>query len=184
MASPTMIAETAARNGQPELDELESRVQRLEDVVAALCDTQALEERITSRVAEQLARRPPEESPAAVAPPAPVAEHAAAPGPTPAAASRSAWGFFDLPLLGDVWWDLRMTWRLLRDPLYQVSWIGRLVPLAALAYLVIGSVWAAVAGQGIPVLNLLDDLVVTYIGLKVLGREVRRYHDFALRRYH
>src|SRR5687768_3410088 len=48
--TPPPLSETA----RPDLIELEHRVQRLEETVTALKDTQALEERVVERVTERL----------------------------------------------------------------------------------------------------------------------------------
>jgi hypothetical protein len=177
----------AASNGA---DELEQRMQRLEDMVAVACDTQALEDRVVERVHEKLkSEQPPVPPPVAAFAHDHLGKHpselelelARAPAPAaPPMPSGHSW-YTDYTLLGEIWSEVRGLFRMIRDPAYRMSWLCRVVPLLCLLYV---TVWSWVSGHffgSIPVLSILDDLVVIYIGLKIIGRELRRYREFEVR---
>lgn len=181
------MSETTVDTAQPSwmgpnpVEDLEQRVQRLEDVVAAVCDTEALETRVASRVTEKLRA----EAEQAKGPPhligsTPVGGFGV--DPRPPAAPRATWvpPTGEMSFLGEIWWDARMLFQMIRDPLYRMSWAAKVVPVLALLYV---TVWAAIAPTisawpTIPLIGYLDDLLVVYLGLKVLGRELRRYQAF------
>ena len=180
---------TAANGGCPAepppaspLETLEQRVARLEDAVAALQDTDRIEQRVTERVTRRLSRKAP-----------PVAE----PAPAdllvnvgrqllPAALSSipSGTAAADVPPSGARPWVLfeayaeaRAMVRMFFDRRYRVSWTACIIPVGALiiflfSWLILGS---------IPLIGwLLDktvDLVLAFVIYKVLGREVQRYRQ-------
>lgn len=203
----TMIAPDDPTWGQqPSAEELDQRIQRLEDVIASLCDTQGMEERVRLRILEQLraqgVSRPGEPPPASSPPPTgtegdahSVAGETAAPGPTgfwywfktmfvadqprPASDTASAARPREPVLIAEMLSDIRTLFRLIRDPMYTMSWTAKIVPVCALIYVLwpFDLIWEPAVSSGIPVVGFLDDLVVAWIGFKVLGREIRRYRS-------
>jgi hypothetical protein len=185
MAETTVGTEQPVWTGTSSVEELEQRVQRLEDVVAALCDTRSMEERVAARVTEEVNKR----TQAAAETPREAAGHGLSmhePAPDfPAdrlAASLGGLGLSAVPetmsLFSEVWWDIKLFWAMVRDPLYRMTWMSRLVGLLPLAYLL----WSMLAGfhSGIlgPFGYLLDVLLLCpflYIAFKVWSRELRRY---------
>ena len=157
----------------PSLDDLEQRVQRLEDVVAAICDTQALEERVLAKLQTRLqemqqtstqAQQPTEPSPVP---------------PTGGGGSGVGIAVDSLSLFAELWHDVRTFWRMLRDPLYRMSWTGRLVGLLPLGY----AIWTTLGGfRNLFGLLYLVDLALflpfVFVAFKVWGRELRRYRRF------
>ncbi|MCS7168280.1 MAG: hypothetical protein RMI91_03980 [Gemmatales bacterium] len=92
--------------------------------------------------------------------------------------SHSSW------LVVEIGRDLVWTWHMFRDVRYQVSWTTIVLGLVALVYL---TIWPAVRswlgwGWSIPIISYVDNLVVAYLGLKALSRELRRYEDFVRER--
>jgi hypothetical protein len=168
---------------------LEERIRRLEDVVATLQDTRPLEERIvekvSTRIKRQSARADSEStgilanagkklfsSALTVAPPAPDAP-AGDPQPQPASpASGRTW------LLYDLYSELRTMVRMYVDRRYRVSWLARVVPLAAVVIYVFS--WFIFAGNFLGVGSLFDrvvDVVLACLVYKVLAREAARYRQ-------
>jgi len=79
----------------------------------------------------------------------------------------------------DLWWDIRTTWRMVRDPYYPMSTACKVVPLFALFYVTIWpwfSAWSGIVGT---IMNYIVNAIVIYIAFKVIQRELRRYYDFA-----
>jgi hypothetical protein len=181
----------APRDGDPRVPILEERVRRLEELVAALQDTQALEERVAERVAARAAPAPDNGVrakagllfeagrhllPAAVGA---LAEPAAAPAPAaaqPAApAPRPAW------LLFDVYAEARAIARMYLDPRFRLTWQARLLPPALLA--AIATSWVWLPGTSIlpsiisTLIMKVVDLLLAFALFKVLHREVSRYRN-------
>jgi hypothetical protein len=190
MTDGTAAPESAHWDGSPNAEDLEQRLQRLEDAVAALCDTQALEERVISRVSEHFAKQPPQKpAPAAPEPPPTASFSPHEPEPeSPSFRATVAQGLFStvsspdtFSLLGEMWWDLRTFWAMLRDPLYPMTWLGRLVGLLPLAYLLLSTI-AGFRNGVLWHLGFVIDLLLfcpfLYVALKVWGRELRRYREF------
>jgi hypothetical protein len=182
----------------PRVAALEERVRQLEQVVAALQDTRALEERVVERVSAQVKPAPSagvRESaglllqagrhllPAAVsvlsesAAPAEAPAPAAVP-PTPAAApaARQPW------LLFSVYAEFRAILRMYLDPRFRLSWQGRLAPLILLPAIALSWFWL----PGTAVLSALPfgidrlyvkivDLLLAFVLFHVLHREATRY---------
>lgn len=95
-------------------------------------------------------------------------------------AARETWPSASSWLLLDMWNDVRLTWRMFRDARYRVAWVTVLLVLGAVFYL---TIWPAIRswlhwGWSIPVVSYVDNLVVAYLGLKALSRELRRYEYF------
>ena len=79
----------------------------------------------------------------------------------------------------DLWWDIRTTWRMFRDPYYPMSTACKVVPLFALFYVTIWpwfSAWSGIIGT---IMNYIVNAIVIYIAFKVIQRELRRYYEFA-----
>ncbi len=167
----------------PASGDLEGRVQRLEDVVATLCNTQPIEERLRERIIEQLRPEvqrlvqrpgevPPEGGPA-------LGELGESPdGQVPPTEPPAAAPAPPVSFLRDLWGDIRTFWRMVRDPLFPMSWSVVVMPVLAVLYLI----WSRVFGfSSIPILGAIFDFigifVVTYLVYKVLARELRRYRD-------
>jgi hypothetical protein len=196
-----MSTDAGTWNGQAAATEdLEQRLQRLEDVVAAVYDTRAMEERIQSKVLEKIRREPltytaparaePEPpraplllaGPAAARPSAQVYDSPPEPPPPPPPLPAALAGRLsgdDLSLLLDMWTDLRTLWVMVRDPLYRVSWAGKVVPLTTLVYIV---VWCFMGSWVTAILGLIGAVILqvtlTYLSFKLLGREFRRFREF------
>ncbi len=177
-------------------EELEQRLQRLEDVVAGLCDTQVLEDRVRERVLEQLraeietlkgqkAAKPAaeeftdgESSPKPLPrsePPLAALAAASRPVPPPPEPTRS--------LFREVAWETRTLFQMVRDPFYRMSWAAKLVLLLPMGYML----WSLIVGfpAKIPLIGYVLDFVIisviAYVVYKVFGRELRRYREFTTR---
>jgi hypothetical protein len=181
--------------------ELERRLNQLEDVVASLCDTSSLEKRIADQVASRLTQHelllPPLPPPApsnaptaAVARPAPLATFAEPPptrGAAPPLWSRLFAGWVsEHSLIRDLWWDLRMFWRMLRDPGYTTSLACKIGPLAILIYVFILPKIAQYVNWLFPsvqlgIIGIFLDVLLLYVAFKIVHRELRRYHDYRTR---
>ena len=83
-------------------------------------------------------------------------------------------------LVADIWHDVRLVVRMFRDARYRVAWSTSIIALGALIYLLFGTWLRNWLGWGwnVPVLSYVDIVVVAYLGLKVLSRELRRYEYF------
>ncbi|HZU34923.1 MAG TPA: hypothetical protein VFA18_03390 [Gemmataceae bacterium] len=189
MSSPDAPAYDAGPEDGPAdgITALKQRIHRLEDAVAALQDTRALEDRVVERVAERV-RQP--EAPAADATPGllstasrrilPVLglvrrdEESALPAAIPVTPPppRSAWLVFDLVA------ELRTIVRMHFDRHYRMSWLARLLPISALVcvflswFFLDGHFWFIGA-----VLDKLIDLCLFVMAYKVLSREADRYRE-------
>src|SRR6516162_7037007 len=122
-----------------ELAELEKRIHRMEDAIAALQDTRLLEERVAGRVSDQVSRAP---APAS-ADSAPFMGDPARQLPPPALESSLAEAHSFTPpssfqlagsgwLLFELYQEIRTIFRMLLDRRYRFSWTGRLLPVAIL----------------------------------------------------
>lgn len=165
---------------------LEQRVQRLEDAVAALQETQAVEERVVERVQARLQGRPeppappPPARPAAAAQmydaarftvPPPEPAFPAPPVPAPARLLPHAWLLFDL------YAEARAMVRMFFDIHYHVAWTTRLVvlilvPLILLSHWWFPFAWVPLVG---PLVDKLVDLLLAFFVYKALSREAHRY---------
>lgn len=184
----------------PSLAALEERVRRLEDGVAQLQNTQPIEERVASRVLEQVKSEKPASSsavresaalvigagrhllPAAVGilqAQADVAEGQAQAATPPA---KPSW------LIVDLFADFRTLFRMSRDPRYRNIWASRaLLPLALVALIVASWLWLKLV-PGFALVETMSetlatlmvkvvDLFLAFILCKALQREIRRYRE-------
>lgn len=206
-------ASTAPRpTPTPPLAEVERRLSQLEDVVASLCDTAALEKRIAEQVATRLTQhelflpaldKTPAEpsrlaspsadpsrsaSAATVARPAPLATFAELPGPPPVPLWQRLFAGWLSPhsLLRELWWDMRMFWRMLRDPSYSTSLACKLAPPLILVYVFILPKLTPYVSWLVPsvqlgIFGILFDVILLYVAFKIVHRELRRYHDYLTR---
>jgi len=165
------------------VEALEQRVHRLEQAVAALSDTQLMEDRVVERVvqrtethanggflsgAARLLRRSPANpnvEPAELAAETPpVAE-------MPPAPPRIKAGWILLEFINEV----RTAARMLADYRYRMSWTGRIVPLACLLAGLLS--WLLISGISVVGgwVDRLFDIVLVVIFYKSMSREVARY---------
>jgi hypothetical protein len=194
--------------------DVEQRIERLEDVVAALCDADGLGERIAERVAQKLSHGEPrpaaDDAPRSAPSPAPLKLQATplpkerplptativeftlppeAPTGTPPVPSSNPSGFFwgfipETSLARDLWWDMRTFVRMVRDPGYTATQAFRLVPLLILFFVFIWPrlaphlVWL-VPQASLGIFGLVADVLLIYVGYKIVQRELRRYDEFA-----
>jgi hypothetical protein len=170
-------------------ENLEQRVHRLEDAVAALQDTRAVEDRVAERVSRRLNRKtaPGATDPAGVMAsarqlfPAAVealrttANHAEAHAQANASPSSGhpPW------LVVEAYAEARAMVRMYVDQRYSVSWVAKVMPIVLLVAIFTSWVW--LPGTMIiysPFMTLVDkavDLVLAFLTFKILSREVRRY---------
>ncbi len=195
-------------NGKPDPlpEHLEQRLHRLENAVASLQDTRALEERVTERVRSRLQSGVPV---AAVRSddkfvdlkrhPLPLAMEAAA-SRTPASpaettrqamdnlppAARAAVAAVMLPrprwLLFDVWSDFVAMLRMFLDVRYHVGWFARLTVLVLIPVILTSHLWLWLPVPSLFGLNLiadkLVDLLLAFFLYKTLSREAGRYREW------
>jgi hypothetical protein len=185
MARP---AHNDATNGV-QVEALEQRITRLEDAVAAIQDTQLMEDRVVERVVQRVehAPLPLRESSGLIVNAArmlmprtidavpengstpPAADGAAPPG------AGSPW--FVLGIFHELRWILRM----LTDYRYRMSWTGRVVLLAAVVLIVL-SYFIVTA---VPLIGgILDRIVLVFVAIvtyKAMTREVQQYRELMAR---
>jgi hypothetical protein len=173
-------------NGVP-VEALEQRVGRLEDAVAAIQDTQLMEDRVVERVIHRVehAILPPHDNSGLLVSAARMLlpktvdavtdDGTAAPAGDPA---RSPW------LVVDVLNELRWMVRMLTDYRYRMTWTGRAVLVTAIVVGVLS--WFMVSG--LPVIGGILDRVVLILAAivtyRAMGREVQRYRDLMARLWH
>ncbi len=162
---------------------LERRVRRLEDAVAAIQDTQLMEDRVVERVVERVEHigRQPDGSGLLVnaarmlmprtidAVPAD-GEAAISPG-----AAQSPW--LVMAVLVELRWMLRM----LTDYRYRMSWTGRIVLIVAIVVVLLS--WFVLSGLPL-VGGILDRVVLILTAIvtyKAMSREVQRYQELMAR---
>lgn len=151
--------------------DLEARVQRLEETVAALQDTHDLEERIVERVTERLQHEAPRtQSVTAQAPqPAPRFALAAASSTPPDPGTR--W------LLVDMVASARLLVRMLCDRRFHLAWNTHLIVWTCLAAIALSGWWfppAYLFAVG-TYFEKAVDLLLAFCIYKALSRELRRY---------
>ena len=175
--------EEAATLAQP-LQPLEARVQHLESAVAALQDTQGLEERVAQRVAarlestvasevEKMAAAEQRVSGAAMVAAAGEALRAVA---TPVGQTVAAMPW----LIVDLYQELFAISRMFFDLHYKVGWQTRLLVLV-LVPAILTSHWWLPFSSVVIVGELFDkvvDLALAFVVFKALSREARRYLQF------
>jgi hypothetical protein len=148
------------------LSPLEQRVRRLEEAVAQLQNKPQPDTRIMEPA--------PPHAPATPLPPA-------ATEPGTADRTRTKWWLFDIVA------EARVILRMIVDPRYRMTWIGRLVPaVLMIAFLSAYYVIAAVPILGpllvnIPVVGSLVvkivELLIAFVLFRVLSQEARRYRQ-------
>jgi hypothetical protein len=184
-----MLPDPAVHPGNLSLEEtglpasLEQRVQRLEQVMAGMQDTQGLEDRIAERVQERLQNSVPVsmsvESVAAGEPPIPQVKAPPQEGvfvsSTPAADPvRSSW------LLWDFFSEARAMVRMFFDWRYRVA-VSTWVIVVLMVPLILFSDWWFPPAYLPFVGKYFDkvlDIFLTFIAYMVLSREARRYIKF------
>lgn len=170
---------------------LDQRVRRLELAVAALQDTQLMEDRVVERVARRVDHHVPSNgsnpllSSAALIVNAtkmllPKSADAAAVDrevlPQDPAAAKPTW------FLWDLFGELRTMTRMFYDYRFRMSWIGRVVPLAGFIVFVFS--WFLLPNTFLGLWGLLPHAVTATIAVvvyKALSREVVRYNDLMMR---
>jgi hypothetical protein len=181
--------ETGSAGDEQSPDALKARIRRLEDALAAIQDTQLMEERVVSRLLERFGGPAAPPAPAADSPHAlPPADEAPAdpdaPPPRPLLTlPPAAAAFFNASvntaprswLLVDLWRELRLMVGMFTDYRFQVSWLARLTPV----WLVAGLVLSWFFLSGLPLIGFVAervaDVVVAVLCYKILAREAVRY---------
>jgi hypothetical protein len=175
VAAPA-VAAPAVANGAV-LHELQQRVQALEESVARLEDPRALEERITTRLAQlpTAAPTPPEPEPP------PIRDVSLAEMAFTAAGWGGRWSSW---LFVDMWREGRTLVTLIFDPRYAMAWTSRLVVLVVLPLILTAHWWLNLLLCGFPWIDGLRGVLIACVNLvlafalyKALSREVRRYNE-------
>jgi hypothetical protein len=161
---------------------LEARLYRLEQAVAALSDTQLMEDRIVERVAH---RTDPHQNGGLFAgaakllkggTPKPDAETPVA-GPQPDVVveppAKAGW------LLVEFVQEIRAAMRMFADYRYRMTWTGRIVPLACVILGVLSFFVIRLVPLVGSMLDFVIDFVLIVILYKALSREVARYQSGA-----
>jgi hypothetical protein len=194
MAEHGVINDAITPNGMPPVETplrnpsepLEQRVQRLEDAVALLQDTKRLEDRLAERITKRLKREAAQAAPVSgevlmaagrqVLPAAMEmiriqADNAERRLLLPPATGKQPW------LLFDFYVELRSMVRLYLDRRYRVSWMARVIPLAALIMVLFS--WLFLSGIWIvgPVVDRVLVVTLAFLVYKVLSREVQLYRQ-------
>jgi hypothetical protein len=177
----TPTAPTQAAAPPPPDGALEQRVERLETTVAALQDTQALEDRITDRVSERLQHKVTAEverqsgerrlSATAMMAAADKALRSVAPLAAPAVAGRAPWLLLDLVL------EATAIGRMFFDFSYKIGWPTRILVLVLLGAIFTSQLWLPASNIWLvgEVLDKLVDLLLAFVLVKILSREAQRY---------
>jgi hypothetical protein len=152
------------------LAELERRVLALESKVAAIPDTQQIEERVTERLKANL---PPPANPSE----SPSFKDIAFPIPnvqTVVEAARVGWTMFEM------FGELNMLFWTLFDRRYHMAWITRLVTIALLVLIFTSQLWLPLAFDNIVgrIWEKIINLILGFIIFFVLHFEMRRYQDW------
>jgi hypothetical protein len=155
---------------------LEQRVRRLEDAVAAIQDTQLMEDRVVERVVHRVEHFSAPSGPGFFAGAARMliprsteaAGNGAANGTPEAGRTSVVVGFFQ---------DLRWIMRMLGDYRYRMSWTGRIVLVSAIVVGVLS--WLLLAG--LPLVGGIGDrfvlILAAVITFKAMQREVVFYQE-------
>jgi hypothetical protein len=177
------------------VEAVEQRVRRLEDAVAALQDTQLMEDRVVERIVQRVdhVTLPRHESrgliveagrmlPAKTIEASPADGLASADSPSGveavAVAARSTW------LLMEVFRDFRAIVRMFTDYRYRMTWTARIVLVVAISVAVLS--WFLLSGNFLGVGTAIDRVVLVVVVVviyKVLSREVERYRELLSRIY-
>lgn len=156
--------------------EVEQRLRRLEASVAALQDTQLMEERVAERVVVRL-KRPSHNSLRESAGVVLDAGRVLVPVTEPVADRPTASQSKDRPwwVLSDLWSELRTFGAMLFDHRYAFSLTGRFGPVVIICSYVF--TWLFVGGFLLVggVMERVIDIVLAVLLYKIIAREVRRY---------
>ncbi len=159
-------------NQGPAPADLERRVQRLEETIDSLQDTQALEDRVVERVTRHLAPTHAAKVIALSAPPAQANSKWVDPPPGPPGSAHS-W------LLIDLLNDARILPAMLLDRRFRMAWTTHLVVWPFLVLILLSHYWfplAWILGVG-TYFDKLVDLLLAFCIYKALSREARRYRE-------
>lgn len=173
--------QTASTDPEPEpLDALRLRVQRLEEMMTTLQDTQELEKRIVEKLGKSAAKV--EQQPArretvldqpntsiTVRQPTPVTPVIITPP-----ADESPW------LLFDALSDFNAMWRMCFDLRYHFAWSTRVICYVLIPVILTTHIWFA-PSQILLFGGILDKILALILGFflyKALSREARRYKIF------
>ncbi len=184
MDNGDVITAPPGRESAEYLDHLEMRVRRLEETVAQLQDTQALEERVVERVASR-ARPVAEPAPAAPRPEPPRPAETAPPVvATPVVTAPPSSPLTLLGLLLDTFGEMRSMIAMYVDRRYRMRWTGYLLPPLLLIAIVTSILWfpglSWVFNFNALVACLLNVPVVLFLGYfwyRLLTWEAKRYRD-------
>jgi hypothetical protein len=142
---------------------LDTRVQRLEDAVAAMQDTHLMEERILERLHER---------PQVKSGPAPLEDHVTANTPhtsqTPPPVAMSALT------------EWRAIVRMFFDVHYHIAWTTRFLAIVLVAVIVTSQWWFPLVHVPImgPIFDKTLDILVAFVLYRVLATEARRYVSY------
>jgi hypothetical protein len=166
--------------GAPEgpLLSLEERLHRLEEAVASLQDTQAVEARILERLSGRLPKTTSVPAPdgafsAGSPPPSP---NYVEPSPVRPEPGPRSWLLFDFLA------ETRTMIRMFVDIRYHVAWTTRVLALFLIPLILTSHLWNPLAY--IPLVGLILDKVVDFVLIfllyRALSREARRYRETKL----
>jgi hypothetical protein len=178
--------------GLADIEQLESRVRRLEDALGSLQDTRPLEERVFERVSARVQEQAGTQAlqsgagllldagrlllPRAVE--AVQNDTPAYRGPVSAPTAGQSW----LPL--EMFQELRAMWAMFTDYRYRPGWAARVVPvgmaiLYVFSFIFIGG--TSTLGGGIPLVGWIIDrllgILLAVVAYKALAREANRYRQ-------
>jgi hypothetical protein len=184
MKEPATVTENIAGNTHLSLDPdlslatLEQRVQKLEERVVVLQDTNMLEERIVERLTQRLESTPAPAEQITKEPPRLEPERQYFPAAPLPHLSAAPW------ILFDVLKDLKNIIAMFLDIRYHVAWSTRavvfvLVPLILISHWWFPLAYLPVAGQ---VLANALNLFLAFFLFKFLSRDAQRYHEYRGRR--
>jgi hypothetical protein len=172
----TMTAPSQGDSRDANGESLEQRVCRLEEAVAAIQDTQIMEDRVVERVVHRVEHFGPPSGPGIFAGAARMllprttesAENGTANGVARNGRPTGAAGIF---------LDLRSILRMLGDYRYRMSWTGRIVLVSAIVICILS--WLLLAG--LPLVGGIVDRIVlilaAVITFKAMEREVGFYQE-------
>jgi hypothetical protein len=169
---------------------LELRINRLEDAVAHLQDTQSLEARVVERVTERLQSHEATNARDVAGVIVDASRHL-----LPALASNATSdnsGVKAAPakrnstlrrpwLLVEMLAEVRAIFRMFVDPRYHLGWRGRVAPIVLIVVILTSSFW--VPGTSLTIVGPLFDkclnLILAYMLFKILTHEARKYRETA-----
>ena len=157
--------------------DIEQRLRRLEAAVAALQDTQIMEERVAERVVQKLKRTPLKalrDSASVIVDvgksmvPLKTEPSGTQPKPEENTVEKPGW------LLLDLWSEVRTFGRMLFDHRYPFSYAGRFGPVIIACTYIFS--WLFLAGSIVGgTLDRILAIVLAFLLYKIMSREVQRY---------